>query len=808
MKMNPFAYSTLAALALTTAALSQPPPLRIMPLGDSITVGGNGGYRLPLYIALTNAGYNVDFVGTEILGGAPELGNEMHHEGHSGWRISYQNYNFGLHENILGWLAQIEDPDIVLLHVGTNDTNDPNFEDAINELDALIIRIATARPMAHIIATTLMKRGENDADPLYAAIARDFNPYVLPRVLAHQAQGRRVHFLDMHAALERSDMSDNLHPHLAGYAKMAAAWFPAVTNIAGHYGDALPPGISSVRAVDATTLTVTFSKPVNIGASPAVATPASYTLSPAGSVSAVSALSADQRKVTLSVSGLAPNARYSLAFNGAVTDLVPIQAGGPYSASLSGTAGSFLVPAVSDLAVDNLPAGTLNGWEPLYTLHIPDSVRYGLDRVEYSLDYSAAHINSSLTRVAYYMALQQNTDEPLIYVWVELDAFTQDAAKLGVPTIFSGALFQQSVANLTVISTSPNVTVGTFPTGNIEFWPYSYSSWNGTAIPGASDTLYDFGDMHGNSGEYGSMQIHNTAERETIFAFNQWGSASDTSFTPDIGIGNNPGEHPDWTFTSNSGSFVTKTLQVFIKRTNAPPPPAAIPPVEVTARIPDAANFRHLYTIDIPGQAAFNNAAARTSCYSVDNALALSANGQRMSRVAYYLELTKNNATSFCWTAFDSFTPDLTRLGVPCDGRVSQQIVANLDVTSNVAGVINTNNCATGNIEFWPYDYAGINGANIPGASGDVYDFGDMHGSSGNYGSMQVHNYGAGQTLWALNCFNNYASVDIGIGNSPGDHSDWTFSFNGGNWDTRRLLVFVRPVATTVTQQGTLLLLQ
>ena len=50
-------------------AASDNPVLRIMPLGDSITHGSQSvrgnGYRAPLYVALTNLGYNVDYVGTQ-----------------------------------------------------------------------------------------------------------------------------------------------------------------------------------------------------------------------------------------------------------------------------------------------------------------------------------------------------------------------------------------------------------------------------------------------------------------------------------------------------------------------------------------------------------------------------------------------------------------------------------------------------------------------------------------------------------------------------------------------------------------------
>ena len=53
----------LASLMLVATATAQTPPIRVMPLGDSITQGTvPGGYRNKLYQTLTAAGYNVDFV--------------------------------------------------------------------------------------------------------------------------------------------------------------------------------------------------------------------------------------------------------------------------------------------------------------------------------------------------------------------------------------------------------------------------------------------------------------------------------------------------------------------------------------------------------------------------------------------------------------------------------------------------------------------------------------------------------------------------------------------------------------------------
>ena len=63
-----------------------PPPIRILPIGDSLTYGEfvEGGYRLPLFQLLTNAGYSVDFV---PIHAAPRQGHSKIRLGSDGARF-------------------------------------------------------------------------------------------------------------------------------------------------------------------------------------------------------------------------------------------------------------------------------------------------------------------------------------------------------------------------------------------------------------------------------------------------------------------------------------------------------------------------------------------------------------------------------------------------------------------------------------------------------------------------------------------------------------------------------------------------
>ena len=62
-------------------------PVRIMPLGDSITAGP-GCWRALLWDDLQRTGYpNTDFVGTQTGGGC-SVAHDGDHEGHSGFSVT------------------------------------------------------------------------------------------------------------------------------------------------------------------------------------------------------------------------------------------------------------------------------------------------------------------------------------------------------------------------------------------------------------------------------------------------------------------------------------------------------------------------------------------------------------------------------------------------------------------------------------------------------------------------------------------------------------------------------------------------
>jgi sialate O-acetylesterase len=185
----------------------------------------------------------------------------------------------------------------------------------------------------------------------------------------------------------------------------------------------------------------------------------------------------------------------------------------------------------------------------------------GTDAKQAAYRVNASREIDAFDRVAYFLALQP-PGEAIQWIWVSMDAFTDDAAKLGIPVTSSGAHFQQWVTDMAVASNVTGVTTGNGLEGYLEFWPHNYGQANTAEIPGASDTAFDFGDTPGNPQEgYGSMQIHLPGQKQTLLAYNHWSSGNQA----DVGIGNSPEGEPDFTFRGNAGDYPLKRLLVLVR---------------------------------------------------------------------------------------------------------------------------------------------------------------------------------------------------------------------------------------------------
>ncbi len=205
------------------------------------------------------------------------------------------------------------------------------------------------------------------------------------------------------------------------------------------------------------------------------------------------------------------------------------------------------------------------------TLKVPEAKEYQLvydldlnklsGEISYDVNH-AADLSGEISRIAYFLELQKN-GEATSYAYVSMPAFTQDLTKIGIPTASSGAVFQEMVTDMTVVSNVKDIDTGThLDGGNIEFWPHNYSAVNEQNVPNASGSVYDTGDKtEPPVAGYGCMQVHNNAANQTILAVNHWSVGGNA----DLGIGNSSGQTRDWTFVGNASSFELKRLRVLVK---------------------------------------------------------------------------------------------------------------------------------------------------------------------------------------------------------------------------------------------------
>jgi len=216
-----------------------------------------------------------------------------------------------------------------------------------------------------------------------------------------------------------------------------------------------------------------------------------------------------------------------------------------------------------------------------------------------------------------------------------------------------------------------------------------------------------------------------------------------------------------------------------------------VPRIDILSlKVPEAKGYQLLYTYDLT-KADAQMTPVENRQDQIKGAI---------DRVGYFLELrTEGQPAKWVFVSMDPFTTDLSQLGVPTVASKArfQAPLQHLNVFSSEMS-LSRGADFTGNIEFWPNNYGPTNTANVPNASSETWDFGDeIVEPVDGYGSMQIHNVTAKQTVFAFNNWKGGAYADLGIGNSnpsvtPQHTLDWTFNGNAQQYSIRQLKVLVR----------------
>lgn len=211
-----------------------PNPLKIMPLGDSLTQGGVNanlpasgpdpntinGYRLALWNLLTPGGYHIDYVGPYQVGNSSLADKDE--AGESGACIkTIPCGGSTMYPLTAGWLNTYN-PDLVIMQGGGNDFSKAGTTDQMVEtyLEQWIQLVWATKPNVKIIVS-----GQAQWHPELEAMNKAY-------VEGLQAQGKAIRFAPFAETVGTdTNTTDLTHPNAAGYTLWASELAPMVREL-------------------------------------------------------------------------------------------------------------------------------------------------------------------------------------------------------------------------------------------------------------------------------------------------------------------------------------------------------------------------------------------------------------------------------------------------------------------------------------------------------------------------------------------------------------------------------------------------
>lgn len=227
-------------------------PVTIMPVGDSITEGGDYfvSYRYGLWERLFKAGYIVEYVGTRK---APSRIGDLMHEGYSGKPIEFIATQFEKNYR--------EHPaDIVLLHGGHNHSvEEQPIPIILKSTEQIITTARRVNPKVKILLAQVITSGKlpkysyiPELNLEIAKLAARLHTSAQPVILVNQADG-----FDW----KTDTVKDMVHPNASGADKMAAKWADALATVLPPPAQSYAPEIITYKKTPTRELTLHVFKP-------------------------------------------------------------------------------------------------------------------------------------------------------------------------------------------------------------------------------------------------------------------------------------------------------------------------------------------------------------------------------------------------------------------------------------------------------------------------------------------------------------------------------------------------------------------
>ena len=281
MSKPPILRTLLAVVALSVGFLAAAPafsadaaPIKIMPLGDSIT-GSPGCWRALLWNKLQSTGYtNIDFVGTQPAQGCG-VAYDGDGEGHGG-ALATTTASSGA---LTGWLSATN-PDIVMMHFGTNDVWSNIAPDTIlSAFSTLVDQMRANNPNMKILVAQIIPMNPSTCTECAARVVA-FNAAIPAWASGKTTARSPITVVDQWTGFDdATDTTDGVHPNDAGNVKISDRWYPALTPLLG--GAITPTTTAAATTTPAgTTLPVPTTPPATptaITTTPVATTPVATT---------------------------------------------------------------------------------------------------------------------------------------------------------------------------------------------------------------------------------------------------------------------------------------------------------------------------------------------------------------------------------------------------------------------------------------------------------------------------------------------------------------------------------------------------